>query len=83
MTASPIASLVAEARIETRSPWPRAVVGAESWKAASRQLADGVLVLLGLWGDGHTVNMALLSEAPVDIAILTLDCPDRSFPWVG
>jgi Ni,Fe-hydrogenase III large subunit len=83
MTASPIASLLAEARIEARSPWPRAVVGAESWHAASRQLADGVLTLLGLWGDGSSVNMALLSEEPVDIAILSLDCPDRSFPSVG
>jgi Ni,Fe-hydrogenase III large subunit len=83
MTAPAIASLLTEARIETRSPWPRAVVGAQAWKAATAQLADGALTLLGLWGDGSTVNMALLAEAPFDIAIFTLDCPDGSFPSVG
>jgi Ni,Fe-hydrogenase III large subunit len=69
-------------RVEAR-PWPRAIVNANTWNLASIRLADGHLTLLSLWGDGNTVNMALLDEAPFGIGIITIECPDGRFPSVG
>jgi Ni,Fe-hydrogenase III large subunit len=70
-------------RVEAHRPWPRATVTASTWKLASNQLAEGHLMLLGLWGDGGTVNMALLDEEPFDIGVVTLECVDGRFPSVG
>ena len=50
------------------------------------QLAAGRATLLGLWGDsGATpaVHMAIMAEATGEIAVLTLACPDGTFPSVG
>lgn len=83
MTASRIEPLLAGFHIEARRPWPRAIVGPEAWEAARRSLAEGQLILLGLWGDGDTVNMVVLDEEALDIGILTLACADGRFPSVG
>jgi Ni,Fe-hydrogenase III large subunit len=83
MTASRIETLLADASIVARRPWPRAVVGTSVWEAASQELADGHLTLLGLWGDGSAVNMALLDQDPLGIGILTLECSSGRFPSVG
>jgi Ni,Fe-hydrogenase III large subunit len=63
-------------------PWPRAVVTAETWRAASERLAAGDLTLLGLWGEAHAVHMALLDEPQGAIGVASLECGD-SFPSVG
>ena len=65
------------------NPWPRAVVDAQLWKSAANELAQGRLGLLGLWGEPSTVHMAILDEAAAQIAIVSLDCPDRVYPSVG
>ena len=39
--------------------------------------------LLGLWGEPAAVHMAILDERTADIAVISLDCPDRSYPSVG
>ncbi len=83
MTTSPIDDLLAGATVATRKPWPRAVVGPEVWAAAGQHLAQSELTLLGLWADGETVNIALLSEEPCGIGILTLPCVDGRFPSIG
>jgi Ni,Fe-hydrogenase III large subunit len=70
-------------RVVAHRPWPRAIVTPSTWTLAGRQLADGHLVLLGLWGDVDTVHMALLDEQPFDIAVVTLACVDGRFPSVG
>jgi Ni,Fe-hydrogenase III large subunit/Ni,Fe-hydrogenase III component G len=62
-------------------PWPRVVVDAEQWRAAAAQLASGEGTLLGLWGDGDTVHMAVLAGGRA--AILSLTCPDGTFPSIG
>ena len=59
-------------RVEAHRPWPRAIVTPGTWNLASQQLAKGRLILLGLWGDVGTVNMALLDEAPFAIGVVTL-----------
>ena len=63
--------------------WPRAVVDAPLWKSATNELAQGRLGLLGLWGEASTVHMAIMDEAAAQIAIVSLDCPDRLYPSVG
>ena len=83
MPASRIETLLESAPVAARRPWARANVGADLWEAAARDLADRHLTLLALWGDGTTVNMALLAEEPCDIGILTLECANGRFPSVG
>ena len=70
-------------RVEAHRPWPRAVVPAEAWRLASLELARGRLTLLGLWGEEDFVHMALASEEPFEIAVVTLECRDGRFPSVG
>src|SRR5437016_2650916 len=70
-------------RVEAHRPWPRVIVTESTWNLASARLADGHLILLGLWGDVGTVSMALLDEKPLCIGIVTLECKDGRFPSVG
>jgi Ni,Fe-hydrogenase III large subunit len=69
--------------ISRHKPWPRAVVDTSAWKAAADGLAQGRLSLLGLWGEPAAVHMAVMEEPAGDIAVLSLDCPDRRYPSVG
>jgi Ni,Fe-hydrogenase III large subunit len=64
-------------------PWPRVMVDAPLWKSATSELAQGRLGLLGLWGEPSTVHMAIMDETAAQIAIISLDCPDRRYPSVG
>jgi Ni,Fe-hydrogenase III large subunit len=64
-------------------PWPRAVVTPESWRAAIDLLGAPGWALLGLWGDGRGVHMALRNELSGEIGVVSLDCPDRAFPSVA
>ena len=62
-----------------RAPWSAPTFGdlrPASWR-------QGRLSLLGLWGEPSMVHMAILDEAAADVAIVSLDCPDRSYPSVG
>ncbi|MGA7803717.1 NADH-quinone oxidoreductase subunit C [Bradyrhizobium sp.] len=70
-------------RIERHRPWPRSVVDAATWKVAIGELARGHLSLLGLWGEAATVHLAIADEATADIAVISLECPDRLYPSVG
>jgi len=69
--------------IRQRSPWPRAEVGAHLWRFVINELAQGRLDLLGLWGEPSTVHMAVMDGDTAEIAVLSLDCPDRVYPSVG
>jgi Ni,Fe-hydrogenase III large subunit len=70
-------------RVAEHRPWPRVIVTVNTWNLARVRLADGHMVLLGLWGDRDTVNMALLDEEPFGIGVVTLECKDGRFPSVG
>ena len=70
-------------KVEQHGPWPRAVVNASIWQFATGQLALGHWSLLGLWGEPGAVHMAMLDQRTADIAVISLDCPDRSYPSVG
>jgi Ni,Fe-hydrogenase III large subunit len=63
-------------------PWPRSVVDPAAWTAAIDGLAAGDWTLLGLWGETDSVHMALL-EPPSTVAVLSLPCPDGSYPSVA
>jgi Ni,Fe-hydrogenase III large subunit len=69
--------------VQHHSPWPRAMVDAFVWKSAASELAQGHWRLLGLWGEPSTVHMAIMDEHTAEIAVVSLDCPDRSYPSVG
>ena len=49
-------------------------------------MAGGRATLLGLWGDAGpslAVHMAISGDAANDIAVVSLECPDGTFPSVG
>ncbi len=70
-------------RVEHHRPWPRVVVGEVTWRVAARELADGQATLLGLWGDTDAVHMAMLAEPSGEIAVVTYECSNGTFPSVG
>jgi Ni,Fe-hydrogenase III large subunit/Ni,Fe-hydrogenase III component G len=67
--------------------WPRFEVGRDGWLQAAEGLAEGRLILSGLWGDMSAgkaaVHMAVLAGEADKAAVLTLACPDGAFPSVG
>jgi Ni,Fe-hydrogenase III large subunit len=67
--------------IANHRPWPRAVVGEETWREAIAGLAVGEATLLGLWSDGEAVHMALIEDT--EIAVVSLATPAGRFPSVG
>jgi Ni,Fe-hydrogenase III large subunit len=70
-------------RVEQHAPWPRAVVDIAVWNFAASELAQGRWSLLGLWGEPSAVHMAIMDGLTGEIAVVSLDCPDRLYPSVG
>jgi Ni,Fe-hydrogenase III large subunit len=70
-------------KVGQHGPWPRAVVDAQRWELAASRLAQGSWNLLGLWGEPSAVHMAIADEPAAEVAVVSLDCPGRSFPSVG
>jgi Ni,Fe-hydrogenase III large subunit len=70
-------------RVLAHRPWPRVEIDGASWEDAARRLAAGELTLLGLWGDGSDVHMALHEVASGEFAVATLSCPDARYPSIG
>src|SRR4051795_11918184 len=64
-------------------PWLRVAVDASVWTFAASELAHGRWSLLGLWGEPATVHMAIMDGQTAEIAVVSLDCPNRTFPSVG
>jgi Ni,Fe-hydrogenase III large subunit len=69
--------------IRQHRPWPRAVVETHLWNFAVGELAQGRQGLLGLWGEPSTVHMAIIDRDTAEVAVISLDCPDRVYPSVG
>jgi Ni,Fe-hydrogenase III large subunit len=64
-------------------PLPRVVVDTKLWQFAASELAQGHWTLIGLWGEPSTVHMAIMDRDTTDIAVISLDCPDRVYPSVS
>src|SRR5215467_5526937 len=78
-----IIDTIAGERVTDHRPWPRAIVRADEWRRASEALKAGKWTLMSLWGDTRAVHMAVLDETIADIAVLTFECRDGTFPSVG
>jgi Ni,Fe-hydrogenase III large subunit len=70
-------------KIRQHNPWPRAVVDASVWAFAANELAHGRWGLLGLWGEPATAHMAIFNRDTTEIAVVSIDCPDRVYPSVS
>ena len=80
-TAATLGQIVSRgAAVAAHRPWPRAILGADSWRAAALRIGETDWTLLGLWGEAAAVHAALHDEAAGEIAVLSLSCPDGRFP---
>ena len=68
-------------QVEGHRPWPRHPVAAARWQIAGTALAEGRLGLLSLWAEPGIVHMAVRDGG--EVAVLSLPCPDGTFPSVG
>jgi len=71
------------ARVDNHRPWPRVVVDEVIWRDAIAGIAANAATLVGLWSDGKSAHLAVMQEAPWELAVLSLPCPERRFPSVG
>lgn len=55
----------------------------EAWRRAIAALADGTSSLLSLWGEPGVVHMARRDSAGGPVGVISLECPDGSFPSVA
>jgi Ni,Fe-hydrogenase III large subunit len=70
-------------RIDLHQPWPRAIVDKAVWQVIVTRLGELGWTLSGLWGEDRAVHMALLDEQNSQLAVISLDCPDGTFPSVA
>jgi Ni,Fe-hydrogenase III large subunit len=70
-------------KVPQHRPWPRTTVDTSIWKFAAGGVARRRWSLLDLWGEPATVHMAIMDERTAEIATVSLDCPDLTFPSVG
>src|SRR5262245_4555171 len=70
-------------KVEGHRSWPRAIVTGDSWKLAIQELVEARATLLGLWGDGDAVHLALIEEPSGAIGVFTYECRDGKFPSVA
>ncbi|MGB8279044.1 MAG: NADH-quinone oxidoreductase subunit C [Methylovirgula sp.] len=69
--------------VENARPRLRRVVDESIWLDTARQIAEGQGTLLSLWGDTACVHMAIAFDEPIEIHVISLDCPDGHFPSVA
>lgn len=70
-------------RVDCHRPWPRVILAADAWRAITGELAAGRATLLGLWGETAAVHMAVADAQVSAVTVLSIDCPDGSFPSVA
>ena len=82
---SALADIAAGAkRLAGREPlWRRVAIGANAWHAVTSALAAGEATLCGLWGDDAAVHMAVSPPASDTVTIVSIECPNGTFPSVG
>jgi len=61
-------------------PWPRYRLSEGQWLDLATHLTIADWTLLGLWGDGDEVHVALSDAQSGEMAVASLRCRDRRFP---
>jgi Ni,Fe-hydrogenase III large subunit len=83
-TATSLAEFIAAGDLAGRSAgWPRVVVSEGRWNEAIGRLAAGQWTMLGLWAESGCVHLAIVDEPHLQLAILSLDCPEGHYPSVA
>ena len=70
-------------RIDIHRPWPRAVANTAIWQEVTARLGQPGWTLSGLWAETAAVHMALLDEQNSQMGVISLDCPEGTFPSVA
>jgi Ni,Fe-hydrogenase III large subunit len=70
-------------RVSNHAPWPRFIVTQAQWETAVTQFVAGVWEMVGLWGDGGFVHMAIRDSTDGQCAVLSLACPENHYPSVA
>ncbi|MCG6206825.1 hydrogenase expression protein HypE [Rhodopseudomonas sp. HC1] len=70
-------------QVARHRPWPRTVVDRAVWSFAVRMLSERQWQLLSLWGEPSRVHMALFDPRSGEIGVISLDCPNGTFPSVA
>ncbi len=82
-----LANIAAQGKqVDGHRPWPRFVVTADAWRSAADELANGDATLFGLWADADaevSVHMAVGEGSNGAMMVLSLACPDATFPSIG
>ena len=64
--------------------WTQQVVDVAGWSEAAEQLGAGASTLVALWGEPDHVHMAVADSSDLArMRVLSLECPQGSFPSVG
>ncbi|WP_431859098.1 nickel-dependent hydrogenase large subunit [Azospirillum sp.] len=66
--------------VEGHRPWPRYTTTAGGWRTMIEALGGNAWSLLGLWAEPGTVHAAIREDMAGDLAVVSLDCPDGTFP---
>src|ERR1700733_5130265 len=69
--------------VPSHRPVPRHLLEPEAWTALIGALGSTDWELFGLWADGDVLHVALRDPGPGTFAVLTRDCPDKSYPSLG
>jgi Ni,Fe-hydrogenase III large subunit len=70
--------------VEGHEPFGRVHVDRDGWLTLLGAMAGNAgWTLAGLWADGQTVFMALREEMTGDVVVVSLDCPDGTYPAVS
>ncbi|QSR84541.1 NADH-quinone oxidoreductase subunit C [Methylacidimicrobium sp. B4] len=64
-------------------PWPQAIVDPLLWQRAGERLGRGGSSLLALWGEPGSVHLAFWEASEGRAGVMTLRCPNGTFPSVG
>ncbi|MBI1205846.1 MAG: hydrogenase expression protein HypE [Azospirillum sp.] len=66
--------------VEGHRPWPRIAADRKGWSSLIAAMAGNDWTLLGLWGEPKAVHVAVADVPAATYAVVSLDCPERSFP---
>ena len=81
-TATKLGDVIRAGRpVENHFPWPRTIVGRETWGQATRLLSAGQWTLNALWAERQQVHMAVDDNGAY--GVLSFACEDNRFPSVG